>query len=616
MHPHPKRIGILLFTLFTIQSARSAEPPDTASVRYRLNPVIITATKIQMVQQNVAASVSVLDESDLKIHPTHSVFDAVQLRVPGLYVTEWGMMGFGAAGSAAGKISMRGVGGGSNSCMLILRDGRPDFMGLMGCTIADEFSSDGVERIEVIRGPGSFLYGTNAIGGVINIIPKRIRKNGFETHLSAGYGEFGSKTLTASHGGKTGSVDYFLTANTRNTDGHRSDANSYYRGNHYTVHIGYQINLNSVLEFNGNSADICVNDPGPKTAPLENARYDILRYGGDVNWIQKSRFGDTHIKLHANFGKHSFYDGWKSNDRTTGFMAYQNIRPWAGQTATIGFDSKRYGGDAKDASSDYGTIFITEYAPYVHIQQVFLKNWIASAGARLEHHSLYGTETLPKAGLVYHPFNRTGIRISASKGFRSPSIRELYFWMPANDELKPDRLWNYEAGFSQTVGSTMTIDATVFKAEGSNLIQLQASPPKWTNSGKYTHTGYELAWSWIPLSNLETGATWSKADLNRFAFNSPGKKLTANIHGRLGPASLMAEFLMVKDWKGLTTVNRQDVYPTMKDYTVVNLSARISVFRGLGLKCQLRNVLDEKYEAMYGYPMPGRNWMMEMEYGF
>jgi iron complex outermembrane receptor protein len=610
-----KRIGILLLALSAAPSARSAELPDTSSVLYKMNPVIVTATKIPVIQQNLAASVSVLDASDLETLPTSAVFGAVQSRVPGLYVTEWGVMGFGAAGSAAGKISMRGVGGGSNSCVLILRDGRPDFMGLMGCTISDEFSTDGVERVEVIRGPGSFLYGTNAIGGVINIIPRRIKTDGFETRLSAGYGEFDSRTLSASHGGKDGRFDYFLTANSRRTDGHRSDADSYYRGNHYTVHLGYEIGPGTKLEFNGNSADIRVDDPGPITTPLRGAWYDILRYGGDMNLIRKSRLGETNLKLHANFGKHHFFDGWRSNDRTTGFMAYQNVTPWAGHTATIGFDWKRYGGDAKDASSDYGSIFITEYAPYIHIQQMFLKKWIASAGVRMEHHSLFGTETLPKAGLVYHPFNQTGIRISASKGFRSPSIRELYFWMPANAALTPDRLWNTEAGFSQKVGNAMTFDATVFKAEGSNLIQLQAPLPKWVNGGTYTHTGTELAWSWMPSANLEAGATWSKVDLSRFAFNSPGKKLTAYVNAKVGPASLAAELLTVKDWKGLTTVNRQDVYPTMKDYTIVNLSARFLVFRGLGLKCQLRNALDEKYEAMYGYPMPGRNWMMEMEYG-
>jgi iron complex outermembrane receptor protein len=614
-----KRLSIAFWVLpvMRICAGQEGAAPDTLVAKYYMNPVIVTATKIAAVPQNLASSVTWVDAASLERLSTGAVFNAVQAMVPGLYVTEWGAMGFGAAGSAAGKISMRGVGGGSNSCVLILRNGRPDFMGLMGCTIADEFSTDGVERIEVVRGPGSFLYGTNAIGGVINIIPKRMKTDGFATRFSAGTGAFRSQTLSFGHGGKAGAFDYYLTANARRTDGYRSDGDDNYRGNHYTLHLGYSTGLNTEFEFNGNFAGVRVFDPGPASAPRLDNWYDIIRYGGDADLMHKGRLGETNVKFHANFGKHDFFDGWKSNDRTTGLMLYQNFGPWEGQTATIGFDWKRYGGDAVDAASDYGAIFITEYAPYVHLQQVLLRRWIASAGVRLEHHNLYGTEALPKAGLVYHPFDRTSLRLSMSKGFRSPSIRELYFWMPANAGLTPDRLWNSEAGFGQQLfGRRMNFEATLFKAEGSNLIQLQSPPPKWENGGSYTHTGYELAWSWAPSMGFDAGATWSKTDLSPFAFNSPGKKLTAYAIVKAGVFSLSADLLSVMDWKGITTVNRKDVYPPMNDYTVVNLSVGTALIKGTGLKIQLRNAFDEKYEAMYGYPMPGRNFMAEMEYAF
>lgn len=610
MHPIPALIVLLVPAL----AAASQSPSDSDSIRYRMDPVVVTATKMPVLPQNLASSVSVVSSADLDMLPTSAVFDAVQTRVPGLYTTEWGVMGFGAAGSAAGKISMRGVGGGANSCVLILRDGRPDFMGLMGCTIADEFSTDGVERLEVIRGPGSFLYGTNAIGGVINIIPWRIKEGGFDTKWTVGAGSFGSHTLSLRHGGKIGSFDYAMTAANRGTDGHREDSDSDYRAGHYMVHLGWMAGRRTELEFNANLADIRVLDPGTVQSPVRDHWYDILRSGGNVNLVHRSRFGETNVKVHANFGKHDFYDGWKSDDRTTGIMMYQNMTPWKGNTATVGFDWKEYGGDAEDASADYRPIYITEYAPYVHIQQILLSRFIVSGGLRAEYHELYGMETLPKAGLVFHPFERTALRVSVSKGFRSPSIRELYFWVPANAELTPDRLWNTEAGFSQRIGRSMTVDATVYRAEGSNLIQQQSPPPKWVNTGEYTHRGVELAWNWTPLPGLEAGATWSENDLSESAFNSPGRKITAYARASVGPVALSADLLSVADWKGLTTVNRKDVYPDMKDYTVLNLSAGTAVWKGIALKLQVRNALDESYEAMFGYPMPGRNWMTEVEY--
>lgn len=606
-------IGLLCF-VFPALAAASHGPADSSSIRYRMDPVVVTATKMPVLPQNLASSVSVVSSADLERLPTSAVLDAVQTRVPGLYTTEWGVMGFGAAGSAAGKISMRGAGGGANSCVLILRDGRPDFMGLMGCTIADEFSTDGVERLEVIRGPGSFLYGTNAIGGVINIIPWRMKKGGFDTKLTVGAGSFDSRTISLRHGGKIGAFDYAVTAANRGTGGHREDADSDYRAGHYTLHLGWLAGERTELEFNGNLADIRVLDPGTVSSPVRDHRYEILRSGGNVNLIHRSRFGETNVKLHANFGKHDFYDGWKSDDRTAGVMVYQNLKPWKGNTATVGFDWKEYGGDAEDATADYRPIYITEYAPYAHVQQVLLSRFIVSGGLRLERHELYGSELLPKAGLVYHPFERTAVRVSASKGFRSPSIRELYFWMPANAKLTPDRLWNYEAGLSQRIGSSMTVDATIYRAEGSNLIQQQSPPPKWVNTGAYTHRGVEVAWNWAPFPALETGATWSGNDLSEKVFNSPGRKITAYARASVGPVALSADLLSVADWRGLTTVNRKDVYPEMKDYTVLNLSAGTAAWKGIALKLQVRNALDESYEAMFGYPMPGRNWMTEVEY--
>jgi iron complex outermembrane receptor protein len=483
----------------------------------------------------------------------------------------------------------------------------------MGCTLADEYSSDGVERIEVLRGPGSFLYGTNALGGVINIIPKRMSSDGFSTHFSAGGGSFDSGILSLAQGGKIGRFDYYVTAGTRRTDGHREDGNDYYRGNHYTLHAGYEISPSLDLEFNGNLANLRMFDPGPVTAPAQNNWYNVKRGGSDLNLTAKTSYGETNVKLHTNMGYHDFYDDWHSWDRTTGLMIYHNASLWTGNSMTAGFDWINYGGHASDASGSYTPRYITETAPYLHMQQIFWGRLIASAGLRLEHHELYGNETLPKAGLVVQLSERTSFRVSASKGFRSPSIRELYFWMPANAELTPDRLWNKEVGLSHEFGNTMRVEADVFQVKGSNLIQFTAPPPKWMNGGSYTNTGYEVLWTWTPLPRLETGATWSDMKLDDAVFNAPGKKLTAYLRTKIGPVGLYASLLSIADWKGIdASSNLHD----MPDYTVVNVSATAAVYHGMGVKLVVRNLFDASYQAMYGYPMPGRIFSTELDYGF
>ena len=607
---------ILLIALNIASAIAASSEPASDSVKYYFNPIIKTATKIDGAQRDLAASISLIDGAKLDLAPTNAVLDIVKTHVPGLYVTEWGVMGFGVAGEAAGKISIRGMGGGANTHVLILRNGRPDFMGLMGCTIADEFSTDGVERIEVIRGPGSFLYGTNATGGIINIISKKVRKPGYQTNISSGYGTYYSHKLFASHGGKIGNFDYYLTAANRKTDGHRDDANSYYEAEHYTVHLGYALGNNTTIAMNSSLANINLNDPGQVTSPKFTDWYDMRRYGGDLTLVHQSRLGESHLKLHGNFGRHKFFDGWRSHDRTLGFMVYQNTKPWQDNTTTIGFDYKRYGGDAIDTSTDYGEFFITEYAPYIHVQQLLLKRLILSAGLRVEHHELYGNEVLPKAGLVYHLFESTALRLSAAKGFRSPSIRELYFWLPANEELDPDRMWNYEIGLSQHVGRRMNIDVALFQSEGENLIQFSAPPPKWINSGEYTHTGYEIMFNWLPVDDLELGASWTKLDLSEGVYNTPGKKATVYANYQIGRLKFYGNLVHIRDWFGAEFKGPRAILHPMDDYTVINLSARVAIFKGIGFKATLKNALNVEYQSMYGYPMPGRHMFFDIIYDF
>ena len=608
-------ISVLMLNLNIVLAVPISTESDTIQVKYHLNPIIKTATKIAGAQRDLVASVSLIDSTLLAQGSTSTVFETVKTFVPGLYVTEWGVMGYGVAGSSAGKISLRGMGGGANTHVLILRNGRPDFMGLMGCTIADEFVTEGVESIEVLRGPASFLYGSDATGGVINIVPKRMKDHGFRTTFSGEFGSFRSQKLNAIHSGKTGNLEYVLTAASRKTAGHRNDANSSYRADHLTAHIGYMLNHSNELEWNLSFANIDVNDPGTELNPFMDHWYDIKRWGGDLTFVSKGRLGETNLKLHGNFGQHRFYDGWRSDDRTLGLMIYQNFRPWTGNTVTAGFDYRRYGGQAEDGVQgiDYGSYFITEYAPYFHTQQLFLSRFIASAGLRIEHHELYGGETVPKFGLITHLSRSTSIRLSVAKGFRSPSIRELYFFPPQNVDLKPERLWNAEVGLTQFIGRSFKIEVALFRSEGSNLIRRDnpGFPYKWINSGEFIHTGYELMLDWLPTDGLTLGASWSQLDSGEETMYSPGRKLTAHVAWRVTSFLISADFLYIQDlYGGDHHQNRMD------DYGLLNVTIQAPVFRVMRVKLAVKNVLDARYQAMFGYPMPGRYMVCELNYQF
>jgi outer membrane cobalamin receptor len=608
-------LGLLFFV--TVPALATA--PDSDSVRYHFNPIVVTATKAAGAQRDLAASISVIGPTQLQQIPSQAVLDLVSAYVPGLYLTEWSVMGYGVAGKAAGKLAVRGIGGTADTHVMILRNGRPDFMGLMGCTIADEFATDGVERIEVVRGPASFLYGSNASAGVINIISQKMEREGFQTRFKTGYGAFNTQKYSVQHGAKLGKVEYNITTARRSTDGHRTDGENKYEGNFFTGHIGYQLNPKTSVEANASMADLYLFDPGLITTPKTDDWYDILRWGGDVTLTHESRFGESYLKWHGNFGKHKFADGWRSADQMIGLMAYHNIRLTDGNTTTVGFDIKQYGGHA-EGSIDYTEEKIVEYAPYVHIQQLLLRRLIASTGFRLEHHELYGTVAIPKLGLVAHITETNALRFALSKGFRSPSIRELYLFPSHNEDLKPDEVWNIELGYSQQIGRSLHIDATVFHIEGDNLIALtkRVSGPGYqlTNINQVENNGFEFELSWIPLNRFELGVSLTGMDMKNQIPNMPKKKMTTFASWQVSKLTLSGTLMWVMDWVGKDNATPlPNIYP-MDDYAVADLLATIQVFNALGLQLSLKNVLDTDYQAMYGYPMPGRTLETEINYTF
>ena len=102
-----------------------------------------------------------------------TVFDAVDQLVPGAFVTRRGIMGYGIATNGTGSVSIRGIGGSPNTGVLIVVDGRPDMQGLMGHPLPDFYSLSNAESVSVTEGPASVLYGSNAMGGAIEIVPSR-----------------------------------------------------------------------------------------------------------------------------------------------------------------------------------------------------------------------------------------------------------------------------------------------------------------------------------------------------------------------------------------------------------------------------------------------------------
>ena len=158
-----------LLTAFSVKAETVNDTLETETLR----PALVTGTRNLTDARHLPMTVSLVSRKELTKNYRSSVLPTVCEQVPGLFITSRGMLGYGVSTGAAGGIKVRGIGGGAE--MLVLIDGQPQYAGLMGHPIADAYQTMMAEKVEVLRGPSSVLYGSNAMGGVMNIVTRKIR---------------------------------------------------------------------------------------------------------------------------------------------------------------------------------------------------------------------------------------------------------------------------------------------------------------------------------------------------------------------------------------------------------------------------------------------------------
>ena len=606
-------------TAMKISAKENAVDPD--SVRYRFAPVVVTGQRFEMSKKDVAASITIISPIEIRQTNLTTVADAISYLSPGVFTTRRSAMGYGVAALAGGSVTIRGIGGKPNTQVLMLIDGRPDFQGIFSHPINDAYLLDNVDHIEVLRGPASAVYGTNALGGVVNILTRELPKSGFENSLSIGYGSFNTQRYRFHHAGNIVGVQYSAGVGYQKSDGHRENSN--FEAQNYSLKIGYQIDPHFNISFNSTITPYQYHDPGPEGVSLSGYfdYGDITRSSMDMTLSNKFTNTDGTIKIHGNFGKHKLSDGWDSDDQTNGLIAFQNFNLPFELKSTVGFDVKRYGGTARSNGKKLGAFFNDEYAAYVHLQKILLKKVIIGAGLRFEDNSNFGQEWIPKLGLVYHPLPQTALRATMAKGFRTPSVRDLFLFPPANRELKPERLWSYEFGVNQSFGKKISLDLCGFYYEGDQLIETtMIAPGKMQNQniGSNTARGFEVAVQGNPISNLSANLSYSYLDSDVTLPFSPNKfNFMVTYSLKKSNVSIYGEHI-----QNLYTSYQLNQMPPkitiekLSNYTLVHLKASYLLMENLQLALGVENVLDQSYEILKGYIMPGRTVFSNLMFSF
>lgn len=604
---------IPLAAFLTAFSAQAAASRPDGEIVDTLHSAVVTGTRVAMERDRLPAPVSVIGRETIATSDESALMPSLMEQVPGLFVTSRGVTGYGVSAGAAGGISLRGFSAASGRT-LVLIDGHPQYQSIYGHAVADEYLSDLAERVEVTRGAASVLYGSNAMGGAINIITRRPDFLGNKVAVKLMGGSYGTWRGSATEQYSNGR--FGLTANVAHdrTAGHRE--NAAFRSTSAMLKASYDFSAAWRLSGDVNVVRAYSENPGTVEKPMFDGTADITRM---MSWLSLENHYDKlsgGINLYFNYGKHDINDGYAaggkpqeyhffSTDYQGGFNLFQAYRPWTGGTLTAGVDLKFYGGNAyrnpvTEIYADHKHLH--EEAVYLLAQQL-LGAFTFDAGIRMEHHSLYGVEWIPQAGISWLAGPNTALKFSASKGFRTPNLRELYMYAVANEELLPERAWSYDFTLSQHwLDGKLNAELSVFYTKGSNIIEVTVVDGKRANRnvGSFENSGVELSADWQALPTLKFNANYSYLHMGTVYTGAPVHK--AYLSGTWTPGRFSANLglMGIKDLYLSTGENAvKSSYLDLKCRLSYRIADWISVFvRG-------ENLLNRKYETLLGFPEPG-----------
>ncbi|MBI4766409.1 MAG: TonB-dependent receptor [Deltaproteobacteria bacterium] len=492
----------------------------------RMEEVVVTGTRTKEEIKNVPNAVIVLGAQEISASSAKNVGELLK-ETSSVDVT-----GYGSLGSAQ-SASIRGS---SASQVLVMIDGRPTNSVTFGSADLSQIPLDHVERIEIVRGPTSHLYGANAMGGVINVITK---KPPLQPSFGAGisYGSFNTRTVQAEHGQTLERFAYLLNAGAKSSDGHRD--NSKYEAQDFSSKLTYQARDRLSLSLLTSAHQDNLGVPGPKPAAGSSPIFgnsqvtslfdhqddkllnNTLRLQWEpldslqVNWqtyqdYYELIFRQRYLGLTSAVEDHSTYQaniyGSSLNTRW-GFHKDHKL--------TLGVDFRQESLEGEQQLKDLETSVITttRWTPDNTIWGLFAQeHWQALSqvrligGLRYDRTSRYGSEVSPDLGLIYSPLERTNIKMHYGQAFRPPTFNDLFWPGAGNTQLSPEKGTSYEINFDQALNDKKAVFSLgLFRWEVRNKIQwVPDASGTWQpqNVNEQNTWGGEAGVQWNPIKEL------------------------------------------------------------------------------------------------------------------
>lgn len=595
-----------------------------------LSEVVVTGSRNVTDIRHLPQTVTVVDHLKLTENQRTNVLPTLMEQVPGLMVTSRGMMGYGVSTGGSGGMMLRGISSGAGQVMVLI-DGHPQYNGIFGHPIADAYPTMMTERVEVLRGPASMLYGSNAMGGVVNIVTRTSEADGSHGYVNLGAGSWGTLQGEAGYSLRHGKWRATASGQYVRSDNHRPNMGFEQYGGFAKVNYDITPHWNvfadaSITHFNASY-------PGTTSAPMLDADQWITRGAIAIGIENHYRLTSGRLSIYDNFGRHKIDDGYdaltgspqtrlfRSSDALLGISWYQSAVLWSGARLTVGFDYQNIYGHAYYTDRQNGNVLETpnkqsgeernhELAGYVDLRQDLFTWLTAEAGVRYDHHTITGGEWIPQAGIVVRPLRSGELKLMASKGFRNPTMREMYLYPPSNTDLKPERMWSYELSWKHRIASgRLQYGINLFCIDADNIIQTVNRQN--VNTGELNNKGIEFELQYRINSHWTLNTNHSWLDMRQPVLSAPKYKSHAGVTMRYGR------------WRanvGLTEVC--GLYTAIGDnehteaFTLLNATVSYALCHPVTLWLKGDNLLAQRYEYIAGMPMPKATFMAGLNLEF
>jgi vitamin B12 transporter len=639
---------VFLLVLLLI-ALRPLDLPAAQAPEPTLPPVFVTSTRTETPLSQVTNSATVITDKEMQAQQAETVLQALRT-VPGLDVVLSGSRGNNTA------VFIRGS---ESDQVLVLIDGVEVNSTTLGSFDFAHLTTENVERIEILRGAGGTLYGSQAIGGVINIITKK-GQGSPQLSVSAAGGNGWTNQQTAVLTGATGPLGYSMSIGHLATLGFRrfnldgAHFNDDYRNLASSARLDYQFSEDTSLKgiFHFIKTDLGLfNNNNFASQPDPNAREATTQYLGKLEWEQKilknwdyriagSMFKE-HLKDSDDTDSCTFFgfpcdartrDRFRPRTDTAEFQTNYRFEDWS--TTTFGTQYTRRSADTSGGIDKA----IRNLGYYLQEQLQFLdRRLIMIPGIRLDDNQSFGTAWTPSFSTAYL-FRETGTKLKASyaKGFKAPTLNDLFFppafGCPAfgNPNLGPEKSWELDAGVEQDISDRVKLGTTYFHREVQDMIEGRPIPGdplgcfRAENAGSARFDGVEWILGIKLLESVSLNANytflnWNTADgtlprrpkhrgnvsLNYFRDNL-NANLTANLVGSRDDFRAASPFGNITA-PGFVRVDLASYYA---------LPWRMPSVKNLTLFGKIENLLNKRYEEADGFRARPLNFLLGLRASF